>query len=88
MHGTITLDENRCKGCALCTFVCPKGLIQMSDRFTPRGYHHALMVDPGEACTGCLLCATVCPEGGIVVYREAVRRPTPAPQPGLRPGGS
>jgi 2-oxoglutarate ferredoxin oxidoreductase subunit delta len=79
MRGTITLDEDRCKGCALCTFVCPKGLIVLADRFTARGYHPAVLVDPAGACTGCLLCATLCPEGGITVYREAARRPTPAP---------
>jgi Fe-S-cluster-containing hydrogenase component 2 len=36
MHGTISLDENRCKGCELRTLVCPKGKIRMSYRFTPR----------------------------------------------------
>ena len=83
MRGTITLDETRCKGCALCTFVCPKDLIQMSDRFTPRGYHPAMLVDPSGVCTGCLLCATVCPEGGITIYREAARRPAPGLQPSV-----
>jgi Fe-S-cluster-containing hydrogenase component 2 len=25
--GRIVIDEERCKGCALCTAACPKGLI-------------------------------------------------------------
>jgi 2-oxoglutarate ferredoxin oxidoreductase subunit delta len=75
MRGTISIDENRCKGCELCTAVCPKDLIHMADRFTTRGYHPAELVDPSGACTGCLLCAIICPDVAITVYREAARRP-------------
>ena len=70
MRGTIVIDENRCKGCELCTTVCPKDLIHMADRFTARGYHPAMLTDPGIACTGCLLCSTICPDAAITVYRE------------------
>jgi 2-oxoglutarate ferredoxin oxidoreductase subunit delta len=70
MRGTIVIDENRCKGCELCTTVCPKDLIHMADRFTTRGYHPAVLTDPGVACTGCLLCSTICPDAAITVYRE------------------
>jgi 2-oxoglutarate ferredoxin oxidoreductase subunit delta len=73
MRGTIVIDENRCKGCELCTSACPKDLIQMADRFTPRGYHPAILVDPEIACTGCLICATICPDAAITVYREEKR---------------
>ena len=89
MRGTIVIDEARCKGCALCLAVCPKGLIGLADHFTPRGYHPAVLIDPTGACTGCVLCATICPEAGITVYR-AVRPPTPRPRPGAGvapPGG-
>jgi 2-oxoglutarate ferredoxin oxidoreductase subunit delta len=84
MRGTITIDESHCKGCELCTSVCPKDLIHMADYFTARGYHPAQLIDPDGLCTGCLLCAAMCPEAGITVYREAARRapaasPTPAP---------
>jgi 2-oxoglutarate ferredoxin oxidoreductase subunit delta len=70
MRGTIVIDENRCKGCELCTTVCPKDVIHMADRFTPRGYHPAILEDPEYACTGCLLCSTICPDAAITVYRE------------------
>jgi 2-oxoglutarate ferredoxin oxidoreductase subunit delta len=76
MRGTIVIDENRCKGCTLCTLACPKDVIEMAERFTPRGYHPAQLVDPQELCTGCLLCATVCPDVAITVYREIRRQPT------------
>ncbi len=69
-RGTITIDENRCKGCELCTSVCPKELIKMAKYFSARGYRPATLVDPGGQCTGCLLCATICPDVAITVYRE------------------
>ncbi len=68
--GTIKIDELRCKGCELCTTVCPKDLIHMASHFGARGYHPAMLVDPNEQCTGCLLCATICPDVAITVYRE------------------
>ena len=43
MRGTISIDENRCKGCELCTTVCPKHIITMADRFTQRGYRPAVL---------------------------------------------
>lgn len=76
MRGTISIDENLCKGCELCTFVCPKHLIGTLETFTPRGYHPARLFDPGNECTGCLLCAVICPDVAITVYREERRAPT------------
>ena len=70
MRGTITIDEIRCKGCELCTTVCPKDLIHMASYFTPNGYRPAVLEDPAGACTGCLLCSTICPDAAITVYRE------------------
>ncbi len=78
MAGTITIDENRCKGCELCTGVCPKDVIVMADYFTPRGYRPARLVDPKGLCTGCLLCSTICPDVAITVYRDAPKRPAKA----------
>jgi 2-oxoglutarate ferredoxin oxidoreductase subunit delta len=77
--GTIKIDEGRCKGCELCTTVCPKDLIQMATYFSPRGYRPAMLVDPKEQCTGCLLCATICPDVAITVYREAKPKTTAPP---------
>jgi 2-oxoglutarate ferredoxin oxidoreductase subunit delta len=75
MKGTVTVDEPRCKGCALCIPVCPKGLLRLADaRFNARGVHPVELIDPGSACTGCQLCATMCPEAAIAVYRAAFVR--------------
>lgn len=68
--GRIEIDEALCKGCELCTTVCPKNLIHMaSDRFTSKGYRPAELVDFEEACTGCAICAVICPDAAISVYR-------------------
>ena len=73
-HGDILVDEDRCKGCGLCVAVCPKHVIELSGRFTPRGYHPAALItfsnaQPQERCTGCMLCSTICPDAAITVYR-------------------
>ena len=71
----IVIDEERCKGCELCTTVCPKGnLVQMSPRFNAKGYRPSTFVDPEDRCTGCTLCALMCPDMVITVYRTVKKR--------------
>jgi 2-oxoglutarate ferredoxin oxidoreductase subunit delta len=71
----IVIDEERCKGCELCTTVCPKGnLVQMSPRFNAKGYRPSTFVDPEGRCTGCTLCALMCPDMVITVYRTVKKR--------------
>lgn len=73
--GTIVIDEERCKGCELCTTVCPQDVIRMdSSTLNAKGYHPALLDDPDEACTGCAICAVICPDVCITVYRETPAR--------------
>ena len=68
--GRIVVNEELCKGCELCTTVCPKDLILIAaDRFTPKGYHPATLQDPQSFCTGCAICAVICPDAAITVYR-------------------
>jgi 2-oxoglutarate ferredoxin oxidoreductase subunit delta len=79
--GRIEVDEGLCKGCTLCTTVCPKDLIYMAmERLTPRGYHPAELRDPEFECTGCAICAVICPDVAITVYRwiPAARASSPA----------
>lgn len=69
-RGRIEVDEAHCKGCSLCTMVCPKDLIVMAnDRLTLKGYHPAELLDPNGECTGCAICAVICPDASISVYR-------------------
>lgn len=66
----IVLDEGRCKGCLLCTVVCPEKILRQSKRMNPQGYKVA-EADPELAakCTGCTACAQMCPDLAIVVLR-------------------
>jgi 2-oxoglutarate ferredoxin oxidoreductase subunit delta len=72
----IVIDERRCKGCALCTHVCPHNLVHMATHFNAKGYQPAEYVDPESKCTACANCATMCPDLAITVYRS--RRPATA----------
>jgi 2-oxoglutarate ferredoxin oxidoreductase subunit delta len=69
MAGHIAIDESRCKGCMLCTTVCPRQLVTMAAHFNALGYRPSQFVDDKAQCTGCMLCAMVCPEAAITVYR-------------------
>jgi 2-oxoglutarate ferredoxin oxidoreductase subunit delta len=72
-HGTIVIDEERCKGCELCTTVCPQQVITMNwEVLNGKGYHPALLSDTESRCTGCAICAVICPDTCITVYREVM----------------
>ncbi len=73
MAGRIVITEARCKGCQLCTTVCPKRLVGMAEHFNALGYRPSRFDDPQTQCTGCMLCALICPEAAITVYRSAAR---------------
>lgn len=64
----VTFDKDRCKGCALCVGVCPKGIVALSDELNAKGYHPAQVTDP-EKCIGCAFCATMCPDCVITVEK-------------------
>ncbi len=68
MKGMISIDPERCKGCALCIEFCPKKSIVISDRLNMKGYFIATFVD-GKECTGCATCAVMCPEVAIEVMK-------------------
>ena len=70
----ILVDEERCKGCGLCTLVCPHNLVQISAHFNVKGYRPATSVDPEGNCIGCANCATMCPDVAITVCRTSRRR--------------
>jgi len=65
--GTVVIDTERCKGCAVCTTACPNKVIALSAKVNAKGYNYLEMVN--DNCTGCTNCAIVCPDGIITVYR-------------------
>ena len=69
-RGHIEFNENRCKGCELCVFACPKKIIKISETaVNAMGYHPAGIEDM-EGCTACANCAMMCPDGAIRVCRD------------------
>lgn len=56
---TLRLDESACTGCRVCTFVCPRGVLAMSDG-------KAVVVE-ADACIECGACALNCAFGALTV---------------------
>lgn len=81
--GTVFIDQERCKGCVLCTTVCPQAVLHMDNAYlNAKGYHPAVLVDPDEKCTGCAVCAVICPDVCITVFRAPpVKRQKATQQP-------
>lgn len=69
MAGRVSFDENKCKGCELCTTVCPVKIVTMDrERINVKGYHPATVKEM-EKCTACGSCAKICPDVVIKVER-------------------
>lgn len=62
------LDRERCKGCLLCTTMCPKGLIKKGGELNGMGFY-AVIIE-SEGCIGCTMCAMVCPDVAITVIQD------------------
>lgn len=61
----------RCKGCLLCTSVCPEELLIQSDQYNALGYKVVQLVEgKKENCIGCGFCAEICPDNVITVFRS------------------
>ncbi len=69
IKGTVVVDIDRCKGCAVCVAACPFDVLVLSPRVNAKGYRYAVN-ENRDACTGCTNCAVVCPDSCITVYRQ------------------
>lgn len=60
-------NKERCKGCELCTTVCPKNIVSIDKEvFNSKGLNPAVMTDETK-CIGCGFCAMMCPDCAIEV---------------------
>lgn len=70
-RGTLVIDTERCKGCAVCTTGCPNKCIALSKMVNKKGYNYLEMINE-KACIGCANCAVICPDGVLTVYRVKI----------------
>jgi len=67
--GKVVVDIEICKGCELCTDVCPvKILVMEKNLLNQSGYLPVKVVDT-DKCIACGNCAVVCPDSAISVYK-------------------
>lgn len=64
------IDENRCKGCGLCVSICPKNVLEISNRVNTKGYFPVFQARP-EDCILCAMCCTMCPDVAITITETA-----------------
>ncbi len=64
---TICIAAEFCKGCAICTTVCPEDLLKIDhSRLNTQGYH-PVCVDDAQLCVGCGNCTIMCPDNALAV---------------------
>ncbi len=64
------IDSDKCKGCGLCVTVCPKNVLEISDKVNTKGYFPAFQARP-EDCIYCAMCCTMCPDVAITISEVA-----------------
>ncbi|MDR0930678.1 MAG: 4Fe-4S dicluster domain-containing protein [Clostridiales bacterium] len=65
----VTININKCKGCKLCTSVCPKKIVVIDKKtLNASGFCPASISEP-EKCIGCAFCAQICPDVAIEVEK-------------------
>ena len=69
MSAKVTFNSDRCKGCELCTTVCPKHIVVIDTEAINRKGYHPDTVSDMEQCIGCASCAKICPDSIITVEK-------------------
>ena len=70
-HGKVRVIDARCKECEFCVTFCPQEVLEISDRYTAKGYRPAQVKEGKEDdCIACRFCEDVCPEYAIFVVED------------------
>lgn len=73
-EGVAVVDYTKCRGCGVCSNVCPKGIIKLIP-FDAKHWVGCMSSDTGKVtrqvcdvgCISCKICEKNCPEGAITV---------------------
>lgn len=68
--GKVNFDQDRCKGCELCSTVCPVNIVIMDKSVMNKKGYNPAAVKEMDKCVGCANCATMCPDSVITVERD------------------
>ena len=64
----VVFDIERCKGCELCTTVCPRGIVIIDKSLiNSQGFHPATVIEQISALMWS--CARICPDLVITVFK-------------------
>lgn len=64
----LKIAVDRCKGCDLCTGVCPKHVLELDQSKVNQLGHHPIRLTDAASCTSCALCARICPDAVFEVF--------------------
>ncbi|MFA5468000.1 MAG: 4Fe-4S dicluster domain-containing protein [Sphaerochaetaceae bacterium] len=66
----VVVENELCKGCAVCVAECPQQALIMGTELNSLGYNYVLFL-PAKGCTACTYCFLNCPEpGALTVLKE------------------
>ncbi|NCA97617.1 MAG: 4Fe-4S dicluster domain-containing protein [Bacteroidia bacterium] len=63
----LTFNDDACKGCGLCTSVCPTKILSLNPKRINQAGYSLVDVSNIDKCIGCTFCATICPDSVIKV---------------------
>lgn len=66
-NSPVIIDREKCKGCELCIYYCPRKCLGKSEEINNMGYAPAVLNKP-EECNSCGICYIMCPEYIITVF--------------------
>ena len=64
----VSIERDRCKGCALCVHFCPEDVLELSPDLNVKGLYPAVPARPDD-CIMCGICALMCPDACITVCK-------------------
>ncbi len=68
MRGKPVINTEKCKGCELCIYSCPKDILRMSEETNKKGVNYSVCIDESK-CIACKMCAITCPDNVIEIIK-------------------